>query len=99
MSSVDMKTMIGLTVFVLSITACGGPTMSMPDGGEADLGPNADLGPRNTTPPPINGMEELVVSLTFDDTFADQMSFAAPLLDGIPSTFFVNSPRIGTKGY
>jgi Polysaccharide deacetylase len=43
----------------------------------------------------------LGVVLTFDDTFADQYSNAAPLLDarGIKATFLVNSPRIGTAGY
>jgi peptidoglycan/xylan/chitin deacetylase (PgdA/CDA1 family) len=45
------------------------------------------------------GYEPLVVSLTFDDTYDDQYDFARPLLEGLPSTFYVNSTRLGQKGY
>ena len=37
--------------------------------------------------------------ITFDDTFAVQYDFARPLLDGLPATFYVNSPRLGRPGY
>lgn len=41
------------------------------------------------------------VVLTFDDTFAEQATLAAPALEarGMRGTFFVNSPRLGTAGY
>jgi peptidoglycan/xylan/chitin deacetylase (PgdA/CDA1 family) len=45
------------------------------------------------------GPGPLVVSITFDDTFAIQYDFARPLLDGLPATFYVNSPRLGRPGY
>ncbi|HSN25758.1 MAG TPA: polysaccharide deacetylase family protein [Kofleriaceae bacterium] len=56
-------------------------------------------------PPTQNEAEDnvtatTIVSLTFDDTFAEQAQ-AASLLEarGMRGTFFVNSPRIGTTGY
>lgn len=34
------------------------------------------------------------VALTFDDGYLDSLSTAAPILDGLPATFFVNSERL-----
>src|SRR3954468_15489577 len=58
--------------------------------------PEDDLGQRNQEA--VAG--KTIISLTFDDTFAD-MAQGASILEahGMRGTFFVNSRRIGTTSY
>lgn len=64
----------------------------LPDGDD----PSAPAAPSDTDRPSGGAVERAVVSLTFDDTFADQLA-AVPMLQahGMRATFYVNSTRIG----
>ncbi|HEY2746127.1 MAG TPA: polysaccharide deacetylase family protein [Polyangia bacterium] len=81
-----------MVLFTLSLSACVAPDAAQTP---SDGGSVSDLAPASPTP----GFGELVVSLTFDDTYDDHYDFVRPLLDGIPATFYVNSPRFGLPGY
>jgi peptidoglycan/xylan/chitin deacetylase (PgdA/CDA1 family) len=51
-------------------------------------------------PPPPPGPKPTTVSLTFDDSFADQTAAMSVLQEyGMKATLFVNSPRVGTLNY
>jgi peptidoglycan/xylan/chitin deacetylase (PgdA/CDA1 family) len=56
--------------------------------------------PTPPPPPPPTPPGTTVVSLTFDDTLANQATALAVLQEhGMRSTIYVNSPRIGTRNY
>jgi len=101
-----MKPQLPLILLALSLSACvavdaartpsdAAPVTSPEDAGVGDGASATDLPPASLTP----GFGELVVSLTFDDTYDDHYDFVRPVLDGIPATFYVNSPRLGLAGY
>jgi peptidoglycan/xylan/chitin deacetylase (PgdA/CDA1 family) len=91
-----MKRDLRLILLALSLSSCVAPDAAQtPDAALGDGGSVSDLAPSSLTP----GFGELVVSLTFDDTYDDHYDFVRPVLDGIPATFYVNSPRFGLPGY
>jgi peptidoglycan/xylan/chitin deacetylase (PgdA/CDA1 family) len=101
-----MKPDLALILISLSLSSCVVPDAGQTDGAPAPASSPADaaitdgasafdLAPASLTP----GFGELVVSLTFDDTYDDHYDFVRPVLDGIPATFYVNSPRFGLAGY
>jgi peptidoglycan/xylan/chitin deacetylase (PgdA/CDA1 family) len=101
-----MKSRLPLIVLALSLGACvapdaspspsaTAPAPSPADAAVSDGASPSDLGSPSLTP----GFGALVVSLTFDDTYDDHYDFVRPLLDGMPATFYVNSPRFGLPGY
>jgi len=105
-----MKAELPLIVLAMSLSSCVAPDAGQAPGaadgasasdlGASDLGAS-DLGASDLAPPASlsPGYGELVVSLTFDDTYDDHYDFVRPVLDGIPATFYVNSPRLGAAGY
>jgi peptidoglycan/xylan/chitin deacetylase (PgdA/CDA1 family) len=91
-----MRNSLYRALSTLALVASCGSNVDVHNGG-VTTGPDAaDGGPAGPT---TVGYEDLVVSLTFDDTFADHAAFVAPLIAGMPSTFYVNSPRLDNPGY
>ena len=74
----------------LLASACGGGRADAPADAPADGPPDAAVDPEPTT----------VVSLTFDDTRADQYQVGAMVAARqMRATFYVNSSRLGREGY
>ncbi len=82
-----------LLISSLAAAACADEPAEPADAAHAALDAElAWIGPRAPAYAP------LVVTLTFDDTYDEQAEIAA-LLDGLPSTFYVNSSRVSTPGW
>jgi peptidoglycan/xylan/chitin deacetylase (PgdA/CDA1 family) len=82
-----------------TLVACADPHAAAGPGGPGSPSPDASV------PEPVPGdaphpTRTMVVTLAFDDTFADQLQGAAMLeAHGMRGTFYINSPRIGTSTY
>ncbi len=89
-----------LSLLAVAATACGAELDAADDLDPGDEATSADAEAEAAgrlelpRPPPLGA---LIVTLTFDDTYGEQFEIAGQLA-GMPSTFYVNSPRVSAAG-